>query len=93
MPGISKMVAALKDGLTEETLKKVLKNFVYDETLITPDLIAMRWYIVKDQPKEVITTMKTPNLGPKIRRLHSCDDFLWLIFHNIPTHCNQVRCN
>ena len=69
MPGISKMVDALKDGLTEETLKKVLKNFVYDETLITPDLIAMRWYIVKDQPKEVITTMKTPNLGPRLQEL------------------------
>ena len=29
----------------------------------------MRWYIVKDQPKEVITTMKTPNLGLRLQEL------------------------
>lgn len=69
MPGIAKMVDALKNGLTEETLEKVLKHFVFDETLITPDLVSMRWHVAKDQPKEVITTMKTPNLGPRLGEL------------------------
>lgn len=69
MPGIAKMMAASQDGINRDNLGDVLRNFVYDEKHITEDLLAMRWLIAEDQPKEVLTTMVTPNLGPRLSEL------------------------
>ena len=69
MPGIAKMMEATKNGMDETVLKTVLRNFVCDPALITDDLVSMRWAVAQDQPKEVITTMKTPNLGPRLSEL------------------------
>ena len=69
MPGIAKMMAAAGDGITEDNLRDVLVNFVVDDALITDELLSMRWAVAKDQPKEVLTTMKTPALGPRMKEL------------------------
>ena len=71
MPGIAKMMKTASAGVTRDNLGAVLKGFVVDEAHVTPELIAMRWAIAEDQPKEVLTTMKTPNLGPRLGEL-SC---------------------
>ncbi len=69
MPGIAKMMASARDGITLDTLGEVLRNFVFNPTHITDKLIAMRWAIAETQPQEVLTTMKTPNLGPHLSEL------------------------
>jgi len=69
MPGIAKMMAAAGGGVNENNLKEVLQSFVVDKSLVTDELVALRWVVAEDQPMEVITTMKTPNLGPRLGEL------------------------
>ena len=69
MPGIAKMMAASANGITRDNLGEVLANFVYDAKHVTPELLEMRWKIAETQPKEVLQTMKTPNLGPRLSEL------------------------
>jgi len=65
MPGIAKMMEANKAGMSKETQGEVMRLFTYDPAHVTSELIDMRWAIAQDQPKEVLTTMKTPELGPR----------------------------
>lgn len=69
MPGIAKMMAAAGAGINEENLQEVLQSFVYDKSIIGDDLVEMRWAVAQTQPAEVLTTMKTPNLGPRLKEL------------------------
>lgn len=69
MPGITKMMAANKAGMSKETQSKVMRLFTYDPKHVTQDLIDMRWAVAQTQPKEVLTTMKTPELGSRLKEL------------------------
>ncbi len=69
MPGIAKMMEANKAGMSKEVQGDVMRLFTYDPRHVTQDLIDMRWAIAKDQPKEVLTTMKTPELGSRMGEL------------------------
>ena len=69
MPGIAKMMQATRAGISRETQGEVLRFFTHDPAHITDELINMRWAIAETQPKEVLTTMKTPNLGPRLSEL------------------------
>ena len=69
MPGIAKMMEANKAGMSKETQGDVMRLFTYDPKHITQELIDMRWAIARDQPKEVLTTMKTPELGSRMTEL------------------------
>jgi len=69
MPGIAKMMAANKAGMSKETQGDVMRLFTYDPKHVTQDLIDMRWAVAQDQPKEVLTTMKTPELGSRMSEL------------------------
>lgn len=69
MPGIAKMMAANKAGISQETQGEVMKLFTYDPKHVTDELINMRWAVAKTQPKEVLTTMKTPALGERMTEL------------------------
>ena len=69
MPGIAKMMEATKNGMSEEALRAVMHHFVHDDALVTDSLVSMRWEVAQTQPPEVITTMKTPNLGPRLKEL------------------------
>lgn len=69
MPGIAKMMEANKAGMSQDTQGDVMRLFTYDPKHVTPELINMRWAIAQDQPKEVLTTMKTPSLGPRMGEL------------------------
>ncbi len=69
MPGIAKMMEANKSGMSKETQGDVMRLFTYDPKHVTQDLIDMRWAVAQDQPKEVLTTMKTPELGSRLTEL------------------------
>lgn len=69
MPGIAKMMEANKAGMSKETQATVMRLFTYDSRHITQELIDMRWAVAQDQPKEVLTTMKTPELGSRMSEL------------------------
>ncbi len=69
MPGIAKMMEANKAGMSKETQADVMRLFTYDPKHITEELVEMRWAIAQDQPKEVLTTMKTPELGSRMKEL------------------------
>lgn len=70
MPGIAKMMAANKAGISQDTQGDVMRLFTYDPKHVTDELISMRWAIAQDQPKEVLTTMKTPALGERMTELN-----------------------
>ncbi len=69
MPGIAKMMEANKAGMSKETQADVMRLFAFDPKHVTQELIDMRWVIAQDQPKEVLTTMKTPELGSRMKEL------------------------
>ncbi len=69
MPGIAKMMQANAAGMSEASFRSVLELFVYDKQTVTDELVDMRWAIAQDQPKEVLTTMKTPTLKPLLNNL------------------------
>jgi len=69
MPGIAKMMEANKAGMSKETQGNVMRLFTYDPKHVTGDLIDLRWAVAQDQPKQVLTTMKTPELGSRMKEL------------------------
>ena len=69
MPGIKRMMEINAAGVSKDTQKEVLKLFTYDDRHASDELVDMRWAIAQTQPKEVLTTMKTPNLGPRMTEL------------------------
>jgi 4,5:9,10-diseco-3-hydroxy-5,9,17-trioxoandrosta-1(10),2-diene-4-oate hydrolase len=69
MPGIAKMMEANKAGMSKDTQGQIMRLFTYDARHVTQELIDMRWAIAQGQPKEVLTTMKTPELGSRMTEL------------------------
>ena len=69
MPGIKRMMEINAAGVSKETQAEVLRLFTYDPADVTQELIEMRWAVAQSQPKEVLTTMKTPALGPRLKEL------------------------
>lgn len=69
MAGIKRMMEINAAGVTKESQKEVMKLFTYDDRHASDELIDMRWAVAQSQPKEVLTTMKTPNLGPRLKEL------------------------
>ena len=69
MPGIKRMMEINAAGVNKDTQAEVLRLFTYDPIHITDELIDMRWAVAQTQPKEVLTTMKTPELGSRLTEL------------------------
>jgi len=69
MPGIKRMMEINAAGVSKETQKEVMKLFTYDDRHASDALIDMRWAVAQTQPKEVLTTMKTPELGSRMKEL------------------------
>lgn len=69
MPGIAKMMVANTAGMSKETQGDVMRLFTHDPKHVTSELIDLRWSIAQTQPKEVLTTMKTPELGSRMTEL------------------------
>ncbi len=69
MPGIKRMMEINSAGVSQTTQAEVLRLFTYDPKHVTDELIEMRWAVAQSQPKEVLTTMKTPELGSRMTDL------------------------
>lgn len=63
MEGIQQMMRSFfsKKGITKNGMLKTFKLQLFDESLITEDIIQQRYEIALTQPKTVISTMKIPN--------------------------------
>lgn len=69
MPGIKRMMEINAAGVSKDTQAEVMRLFTYDPKHITDELVNMRWAVAQTQPKEVLTTMKTPELGSRMKEL------------------------
>lgn len=72
MPGIAKMVSGFGGpdfNLDEQ--RRLVSNLVHpDFAANIPDaLVKERFEVARNQPKDVLARMKTPNLGPRLREL------------------------
>jgi 4,5:9,10-diseco-3-hydroxy-5,9,17-trioxoandrosta-1(10),2-diene-4-oate hydrolase len=70
MPGIQKMVGAFAaEGFDEARMRLLLGNLVVDPKVITDELVAERLSVARVQPKEVLSTMRVPDLSPRLGEL------------------------
>lgn len=92
MPGIKKMMAANQAGLNRESLAEVLRLFPYDPLHVNEALIDMRWAVAQTQPKEVLSTMKTPVLGMRLPELTSPILTFWGAQDEFMPPQGKVRC-
>jgi len=79
MKGIRTMLKAVMspDGISRESLRKVLALQLYDQALLSDELVEQRFQIAELQPKRVLTTLVVPHLTPELSRIE-CPVFgLW----------------
>lgn len=77
--GIRAMFKAVSapDGLTQDSLRKVLNLQVFDGTNISDELVQQRWEIAQQQPQRLFQTLIVPHLAPRLSELR-CPVFgLW----------------
>ena len=78
MPGIAKMVSGFGGpDFNIEEQRRLVSNLVYDDSVISDQLVADRFAVAKDQPKDVLARMKTPNLGPDLGKVKCPVFVLW----------------
>ena len=70
MPGIQRMVGGFTaEGFDEARMRAIVTNLVYDPSCVTDALVAERFAVAKTQPKEVLSTMRVPDLSPRLGEL------------------------
>jgi 4,5:9,10-diseco-3-hydroxy-5,9,17-trioxoandrosta-1(10),2-diene-4-oate hydrolase len=69
--GIRSMFKAVSapEGLSEESLRKVLTLQVFDPQWISDALVVQRWEIAQQQPKRLFNTLRVPHLAPRLSEL------------------------
>jgi 4,5:9,10-diseco-3-hydroxy-5,9,17-trioxoandrosta-1(10),2-diene-4-oate hydrolase len=77
--GIRAMFKAVSapEGLSEESLRKVLTLQVFDAGHISDELVAQRWEIAQQQPKRLFQTLLVPHLAPQLPELRCPVLGLW----------------
>jgi 4,5:9,10-diseco-3-hydroxy-5,9,17-trioxoandrosta-1(10),2-diene-4-oate hydrolase len=79
MPGIRAMMkTVMSEGeLTRETLRRVFELQLYDQSLVTDEILDERVSIARLQHKRIMTTLQVPHLAPRLGELR-CPIFgLW----------------
>jgi 4,5:9,10-diseco-3-hydroxy-5,9,17-trioxoandrosta-1(10),2-diene-4-oate hydrolase len=79
MEGIRSMMKAFTDpaGITRDSMRRVFQKQLFDESLVTDELLEERVSIAELQPKRVLTTMQVPNMAGDIAAI-ACPTFaLW----------------
>lgn len=73
MKGIRSMMKAFlaPEGITRESMGKVLSHQLFDPKLVTDALIEERFQVAETQPKRVLSTLRVPHLAPRLGEL-SC---------------------
>ncbi len=67
MEGIQRMVADFAGGaLDRDGMRGLLKLLVFDPEHVTEQLLDERVPVVEEQPKEVLSTMRVPNLSDRL---------------------------
>jgi len=66
--GIRSMFKAVSaaEGITRESLQKVLTLQVHDPQWITDALVSQRWEVAQKQPKRLFSTLRVPELAPRL---------------------------
>ncbi len=79
MEGIQAMMKSFfaKDGITREGLRSTFKLQLFDERLITDQIIEERFQIAVTQPKSVIAKMKVAFLAERLKELTQPVFGLW----------------
>jgi 4,5:9,10-diseco-3-hydroxy-5,9,17-trioxoandrosta-1(10),2-diene-4-oate hydrolase len=102
MPGIRSMLRSIfgPEGITKDGMRKVFSKQLYDPSLVTEDIINERYEIAVQQPQEVFSTSRVPNLSLELPKL-TCPIFaLWGMddqfcpvsgAHTIAKSCNKTR--
>lgn len=77
--GIRAMFKAVSapEGLSQESLRKVLELQVFDARNISDELVAQRWEIAQQQPKRLFQTLLVPQLAPRLPELQCPVLGLW----------------
>jgi 4,5:9,10-diseco-3-hydroxy-5,9,17-trioxoandrosta-1(10),2-diene-4-oate hydrolase len=71
MEGIQRMMADFAGGvLDREGMRGLLQLLVFDPQHVTEALLDERVPVVAQQPKEVLSTMRVPNLSPRLSEIH-----------------------
>ena len=72
MEGIQRMMADFAGGaLDREGMRGLLKLLVFDPEHVTEQLLDERVPVVAMQPKEVLSTMRVPNLSDRLREIQA----------------------
>lgn len=72
MEGISTMLRIMyKEGVTRDSMRSIFKLQLYNESLITDQIISERFEVYETQPKNILGKIKVPNLSPRLAEI-SC---------------------
>lgn len=67
MPGIAKMVSQFVGGeLDRASLRALLQMLVFDDALVSDELVDERYAILETQPKEVLSRMVIPSMAAEL---------------------------
>ncbi|WP_455288678.1 alpha/beta fold hydrolase [Cupriavidus necator] len=67
MEGIQRMVSLFTGGhMNPDTMRQLLQLLVHDAGLVTDALVDERMAVCREQPREVLATMKVPNLTARL---------------------------
>ncbi|WP_019447536.1 alpha/beta fold hydrolase [Cupriavidus sp. BIS7] len=67
MEGIKRMVSLFTGGhMNADTMKQLLQLLVHDKGLVTEALVDERMAVCREQPREVLATMRVPNLTARL---------------------------
>ncbi|WEK56758.1 MAG: alpha/beta hydrolase [Candidatus Brevundimonas phytovorans] len=70
MPGIANMRSAFgSPDFSPADQRRLAESLVYDPVHVTDALVAERYAVAKDQPKDVLARMKTHNVRPRLKEL------------------------
>jgi 4,5:9,10-diseco-3-hydroxy-5,9,17-trioxoandrosta-1(10),2-diene-4-oate hydrolase len=77
--GIRSMFKAVTapEGLSEDSLRRVLSLQVFEPALVSDALVAQRWQIAQLQPKRLFTTLRVPELAPRLAEIQCPVLGLW----------------
>ena len=71
LKGIRSMMRAVTapEGITRESIRKVLGHQLFDSSLVSDELVEERFQIAVTQPKRVFSTLKVPHLAPRLAEI------------------------
>ena len=71
MPGLHAMfkVVLSESPMVPDDLKDILRLQLYDQTLLSDEILEERFQVAQTQPKSVWTTMQVPFMGDQIKNL------------------------